>query len=265
MVPVRDRIERYYDTMPRSFARPEAIGPFTLFVAARGFPYYARPTLGGTGSFTAADLAAVLGRQGELGLPRSFEWVHETTPALSAVARAAGLVVHEHPLMVLGTPAWPEWPRGIQVRMVRRGDRALPALRAALATGFASPGTAVSAIGHAERDAAIDRRDPLIAFTRSRIRRHLLAMAVAEDDGRPVGGGSHAPRHRVTELTGIATLPAYRRRGIGAMVTAHLVADALEGGVELCFLSADSDDVARIYEKVGFARIGTACVAEPPG
>jgi predicted GNAT family acetyltransferase len=68
----------------------------------------------------------------------------------------------------------------------------------------------------------------------------------------------------VTELTGIATLPAYRRRGIGAMVTAHLVADALEGGVELCFLSADTDEVARIYEKVGFAQMGTACVAEPP-
>jgi ribosomal protein S18 acetylase RimI-like enzyme len=264
MVPVREQIERYYDTVPRSFARPQEIGPFTLFVAARGFPYYARPTLGGPATFTAADLAAVLERQDELGLPRSFEWVHETTPELSGVARAAGLMVHEHPLMVLGTPAWPEWPRGIEVRMVRRGDRALPALRAAVQTGFSSPGTAVSAIGVTEREAAIDRRDPLIAFTRSRIRRHLLAMVVAEDGTGPVGGGSHAPRHGVTELTGIATLPAYRRRGIGAMVTAHLVADALEGGVELCFLSADTDEVARIYEKVGFAQMGTACVAEPP-
>ncbi|HKE50438.1 MAG TPA: GNAT family N-acetyltransferase, partial [Actinomycetes bacterium] len=29
------------------------------------------------------------------------------------------------------------------------------------------------------------------------------------------------------------------------------------------FLSAGSDDVARIYERVGFQRIATACIAEP--
>jgi hypothetical protein len=33
--------------------------------------------------------------------------------------------------------------------------------------------------------------------------------------------------------------------------------------VHLVFLSAGDDDVARLYSRVGFRRIGTACIAEP--
>ena len=29
------------------------------------------------------------------------------------------------------------------------------------------------------------------------------------------------------------------------------------------FLAADSEDVARVYGRIGFRRIGTACIAEP--
>jgi hypothetical protein len=31
------------------------------------------------------------------------------------------------------------------------------------------------------------------------------------------------------------------------------------------FLSAGGDDVARVYGRVGFRRVGTACIAEPAG
>ena len=34
-------------------------------------------------------------------------------------------------------------------------------------------------------------------------------------------------------------------------------------GVELVFLSAGSEDIARVYLRVGFRRVGTACIAEP--
>jgi len=63
----------------------------------------------------------------------------------------------------------------------------------------------------------------------------------------------------------VATLPSARRRGIAAALTAALTADALNRGVELVFLGADSDDVARIYERAGFRRIGTTGGAEKPG
>ena len=68
----------------------------------------------------------------------------------------------------------------------------------------------------------------------------------------------------MTEVTGVGTLPAARRRGIGAAVTGQLVEDARERGAELVFLSAADDDVARMYERLGFRRIATACFGRPP-
>lgn len=35
--------------------------------------------------------------------------------------------------------------------------------------------------------------------------------------------------------------------------------------LELILLSAQDDAVARVYERVGFERVGTACIAEPAG
>ena len=48
-----------------------------------------------------SDVTAVRRRQRDLGEPEAFEWVHETTPDLLAVARSAGLEVLLAPLMVL--------------------------------------------------------------------------------------------------------------------------------------------------------------------
>ncbi len=58
------------------------------------------------------------------------------------------------------------------------------------------------------------------------------ALAVASVDGIPVASGSHQPTGGVTEVTGVACLPTFRRRGLGAAVTSALVADALAEGVE---------------------------------
>jgi predicted GNAT family acetyltransferase len=54
-----------------------------------------------------------------------------------------------------------------------------------------------------------------------------------------------------------------RRQGLGAAVTSCLVEHAFAAGVELVLLSAASDDVAAVYERVGFRRIGHAGGAEP--
>jgi predicted GNAT family acetyltransferase len=66
----------------------------------------------------------------------------------------------------------------------------------------------------------------------------------------------------VAEIVGVATLPAVRRQGLGGAVTALLVEHALSIGVETVFLSAASDDVARVYERLGFRRTGTACFVQ---
>jgi predicted GNAT family acetyltransferase len=75
--------------------------------------------------------------------------------------------------------------------------------------------------------------------------------------------GSHQPVDAVTEIVGVGTLPAARRRGLGALVTARLVQDARERGIETVFVSAGSEVIARVYRRLGFERVGTACIAEP--
>ena len=123
------RVGGYYDAVPRSAARVEAVGPFSLFVGTGPWPYYARPRLGLSHTFTVDDVRAVLDRQRALRAPATFEWVHETTPSLLEAARAAGLSVLEAPLMVLDRGAWrvPEPPAGMTLRVLSADDGALAA------------------------------------------------------------------------------------------------------------------------------------------
>ena len=63
-------------------------------------------------------------------------------------------------------------------------------------------------------------------------------------------------------MTGVACLPAYRRRGLATAVTSALVADAIALGVDTVCLSAGDDDIARVYERVGFRHVGRVGEAE---
>ncbi|MFF9914340.1 GNAT family N-acetyltransferase [Streptomyces sp. NPDC013457] len=243
------RLETYYDTVPRSAARTEELGPLTLFVReGEGWPYYARPTLGHTGEVTADDVERVRALQRELGVPEAFEWVAETTPGLRAAVEKSGLVVHEHPLMVLdGEPAAVAAPEDVTVRIVGAGDAVL---ESAAAAPFAAFGVA-PAPGAAATLAA-------------RIEAGLTRLAAAVDaTGTALSAGQYQPVGPVAEVVGVGTLPDSRRRGLGLAVTAALVADARAAGVETVFLSASDESVARLYGRLGFRTVGTALIAEP--
>ncbi|GHC45987.1 GNAT family N-acetyltransferase [Streptomyces cinnamoneus] len=265
-----DRLEEYYDAVPRSVARAEDFGPLTLFVReGHGWPFYGRPVLGRQGpAVTAADVHRVRARQRELGLPESFEWVAETTPALRPAAEEAGLVVHEHPLMVLdaNAPALaPAVGDGVSVRMVGPDDAGLAGAVATPFIAFGEPGTGVGSAGP-EALAATERAltdDGTVDQIASRLRAGLTALAVATENGTPLCAGQHQPVGRVSEVVGIGTLPAARRRGLGLAVTAALVADARARGVTTVFLSAGDEPTARIYARAGFRRVATALIAEP--
>ena len=261
------RLERYYDSVPRSGAKIESIGPFTLFVSTGMWPYYARPRLGLDRDITAPDVTTVRERQRALAVPEAFEWVVETTPSLSAAAREAGLEVQELPLLVHdGSPgvARPA-PADVTIRRVRPEEFDLARILAVAAVAFGTAGTAVGPVGRAERDAKA-AADPIVpARLRDRIREGLTVLYVAEDDEGPIASGAHQPVDDVTEIVGVATLPAARRRGLGADITAALLEDARAAGMATIFLSAADDDVARIYERLGFVRSGHAGLAGPPG
>lgn len=256
-------LETYYDMAPRAHARTEEVGPFTLFLKqGAGWDYYARPRLGLTGEITPADVDAVRTRQRDLGVAENLEWVHETTPSLLAAVARSGppdhpvLSLAQCPLLVL--PADPSLVRGSG----RRVDADVTAR--VRPVGLDDDLDHVFGVIHAgfEGTDKVTRR----ASTRqvALMREGLLSVVAAYDrHGNVVGGGSHSPRDGTTELTGIAVLPRARRRGIGAAITAALVDDALDRGVKTIFLSAQDDAVARVYQRVGFVRVGTACIAEP--
>ncbi|WBB80059.1 GNAT family N-acetyltransferase [Micromonospora sp. WMMD882] len=267
-----DRLERFYDAVPRDAAHPEAYGALVLFVRdGAGWPFYARPRRDADRPPSLADINDVRARQRELGLPEAFEWVHETTPDLLAVARSAGLSVLEAPLMVLDPAALPD-PGALTDVPVRLLDPAAPDFaaqvavrRAVAAVGFGAAGTAPGHVGPTERDAAVAELDlAAVEEEGSRIGdgRRLSAIAATPADGA-LASGMAMRVDDVAEIAGVATLPVARRRGLGAAVTATLAHALLAAGTELVFLSAGSEEIARVYVRVGFRRVGTACIAEP--
>ena len=205
-------------------------------------------------------------RQRDLGVPEALEWIHEIVPDLLPLVRRSGMKINEAPLMVLREGRWrtPDPPDGVTVRLLAPGDPALSATGALQHIAFANPGTAIGEPGPRERDeSAVGRSAIELDFLSDRIRSGLTQPAVAEDEDGPLSGGSHQMVGDVSAIVGVATLPSARRRGLGALVTARLVQDARERGAELIFIEAEDADVARIYARLGFERVGTACIAEP--
>jgi ribosomal protein S18 acetylase RimI-like enzyme len=259
------RIDGYLDAVPRSIARTEEIGPFTLFVnEGRGWRYYARPRPGET-SFTPSDVAEVRSRQRELAQPEEFESVDDLTPAVESAAEGDGLVVAIRPLMHVEraklepAPAPPE----AEIRLASPDDD-LAALSAVAKLAFGSPGTDVGPGGaDAVAEAATAVEGDTIDLTRERIAAGLAVVAFATIDATPVAVGTHQPVDGVTEIVGVGSAPAFRRRGLGAAVTSALVADAFARGVDTVFLSAGDETIARVYERVGFRTIGHVGAAAP--
>ncbi|WFE29336.1 GNAT family N-acetyltransferase [Solwaraspora sp. WMMD791] len=337
-----DRLDRFCDAVPRAAARPEELGDYVLFVRREegGWPFYARPRRGAAAPPAAADITTVRARQRELGLPESFEWIHEIRPDLLAVARAAGLGVHQAPLMVLDPAALPAdspadspadppavrlldpdspgfetdlaaWfavaqaafnpvstadgplpttsadaPEIVTVTFptVDSGDRApgtewptTGATAAVLATAANGPDAASAAAQapatEATQTAAATHTTTatdllpatLVRHEGDAIRSGIHRIALATLPGRtdPVAVGSVNRVDDVAEIVGVGTLPAARRQGLASAVTVTLARQALADGVDLVFLAAGSDDVAMLYHRLGFRRVGTACIASP--
>jgi ribosomal protein S18 acetylase RimI-like enzyme len=262
-------IERFYDAVPRAGAATEQFGGLTLFVRqGDGWPYYARPALDGTPP-TADDVRQARARQRELSVPEAFEWVDEVAPGLAAAATEAGLAVHRHPLMVLNSFAPVAAPAGSTLRLIDPDSDDLAAdlatIRAIAVVGFSSPGTRVGQAGPDDRDALLEEpTDATLAADRATLRSGRTARMLLLDGREAVCSGSYQRAGDVVEIVGVATLPSARRRGLGAALTSALTRHALDQGAALVLLSAGDDDVARMYGRIGFQRVGTACIAEPP-
>jgi GNAT superfamily N-acetyltransferase len=259
------RIDAYLDAVPRSVARTEEVGPFTLFVnEGDGWRYYARPRLGET-TCTAADVARVRDRQRTLRQPEEIEWIADLSPDVGRSAEAAGLAVTRMPLMHLPPDAFrpAPVPEGASVAFATPDDD-LTSLSAVAIVAFDAPGTAVGDAGpEAVGRVASGVPTGTTELWRERIANGLSVTAFATIDGTPVAVGTHQPVGEVTEIVGVGSLPACRHRGLGAAITSALVQDANRRGIGTIFLSAGDETIARVYARLGFRTVGQVGAAEP--
>jgi predicted N-acetyltransferase YhbS len=257
-----ESIERYFAAAPLADARIETAGALDVPIGDPAWPYPARPRTHG-GAVTADDVRSAVALQEAAGLPAALEWMPECSPRTAAAARAAGLTVEELPLLVAVDPVELLLPPGVRLYVVGTDDPALARYQRVAATAFATPGGPAD-VGDVPLDTSPEAHARTAAL-RERIATGRTVMMVAVENGEPVAVGSHQPVDiggaEVSEVVGVAALPRLRGRGLGAGIASALVAHAAETA-DLVFLAAGDDDVARVYERVGFARLATTAVAD---
>jgi hypothetical protein len=162
--------------------------------------------------------------------------------------RAAGWEVFEdEPALLLpSVPAPPPPPGGLEVRHVRDAQTRRD-LGWVLAAGFGSP----TAEGMVELPPdALDSLVPSLECARD----PGVALLVGYFDGKPVSSAFLFMVGPVAGITGVATVPGYRRRGLGMALTwGALREGAARGGTcaALAGLGASYD----MYRKMGFVRV----------
>jgi N-acetylglutamate synthase len=97
--------------------------------------------------------------------------------------------------------------------------------------------------------------EPMIHVTRASVlAADGVRCYVGEVDGRPVCTGLGVTVGSQVGLLTIATLPAYRRRGYGAALTARALIDGYADGASWAWLQSSDAGVA-IYERLGFLTV----------
>jgi ribosomal protein S18 acetylase RimI-like enzyme len=259
--------DAYFDAVPRPDADAVEVGPFTLFVSRTPWTYYARPALGHPGAITGADLDRLADACRRYGVDFVIEWLAEIHPELAKAAAGTGLDVRTYALMAAAADrVWAPAVAGVGLRVVEARDPVLLDARAVANVAFDFGGYQRGGPGARQRDDAVAKLGgALIDHLANRARAGLTVTVVAETPSEgAVATGSYQPVGAVAEIVGVATLPAVRRRGLAGAVTAALASDAHRRGVRTLLLSAENDDVSRIYGRAGFRRIGMTHAAERP-
>ncbi|MFJ4966214.1 Acetyltransferase (GNAT) family protein [Streptomyces sp. ADI96-02] len=83
----------------------------------------------------------------------------------------------------------------------------------------------------------------------------VAALAVLDGSAAGAGGCSIAV-DGLSELTGLAVAAPFRRRGVGAALSAWLTGRAFAQGCRAVWLEPGGPDVERVYASIGYRRIG---------
>ena len=224
----------------------EQVGPFLATFSSDSvnpFLNYAIPDDDARPNPSDVDGLTVAYRRREL-LPR-VEFLADTAPDAEPALRAAGWSVERRiPLMLCppGAAVAIPAPAGIEF-VVPDSDDEIAGMIATQYVAFGEP-PEVSA--------------KEISRTRERIRAGGFAVFARDaETGEAAGGGvAEAVTDGTTEVGGVAVAEKFRRRGIGAALTASLTVAVHARGARTVFLTPAGVPEQRVYARVGFQPAG---------
>jgi ribosomal protein S18 acetylase RimI-like enzyme len=224
----------------------EQVGPFlATFAKDSASPYlnYAIPDDGARPSLSDVDVLVNAYARRNL-LPR-VEFLAETAPATEQALLAAGWSSERRiPVMLCppGTAVALPAPDGIEL-VVPGTDEEIHAMLVVQNTAFGEPPTAQASE---------------VAKVRERLRDGGFAVLARDaTTGTPAGGGvAEAIVDGTTEVAGIGVLEQFRRRGIGAALTAFLTAAVHNAGARTVFLTPAGVPEQRLYTRIGYTPAG---------
>jgi GNAT superfamily N-acetyltransferase len=253
-----NRLQAYLRQSAAGQYRSVAVAPFTIFLHAetafRFFNYAIpdRPVGGNLESVLDEVRAVFLQHQRR---PR-FEFIEAFAPELGPALQMAGFVEEYRGQFMICTPATFRAPTAVPGRVVRPID-------AFVSMGVITDYIKTQRQGFDPTNLSEVSDDDVNGFRRNLgDGRAFLGYC----QGEPVAVAQYStPIDRITEVIGVTTLPAFRRQGYGAMMTAAAVRDAFAQGVEMVCLSAADEPTGRVYESVGFEPCATVLAYALPG
>ncbi|MFF1645618.1 GNAT family N-acetyltransferase [Streptomyces sp. NPDC058240] len=219
------------------------VGPFTVRYNPNWSSKYANYAIPDRDAEpTAEDLDALIAAFREHDrLPR-LEFLPGSAPAVEPALLAAGFTVENRAPVMACAPGDLLPPKPVDSLSI-----AEPATEAEFA--------AAALVQHHGYGETGEPEDGAAEWLRTAARGGGVA-ALATIDGVPAGaGGCSVPVDGLTELAGLAVADAYRRRGIGAALSAHLTATAFGRGCRVVWLEPGDADVERIYAGIGYRRV----------
>ncbi len=176
---------------------------------------------------------------------------------IEAELRAAGWTVFEdEPALVMPTIADPPpLPARLEVKRVRDAAGRSDLMRV-LAAGFGAP---TSEGGTELSPDAFDSFAPSIACALD----SEVAILVGYVDGKPAASAFMNAVGSIASITGVATIPEYRRRGLATAITWSALSEGATRGCKTATLAALGASFD-LYRKMGFVHVCNHRAYQPP-